>query len=91
VAGFVPGRAGEQDAGRIFADILHGTYALLKSLVGRCERVVFMSTTDVYGGPCGGPALSESSPTTPATPYAVAKLAAEHMVSGFAPRGDGSR
>lgn len=87
VAGFVPGRPGEQDAARIFADILHGTYALLKSLVGRCERVVFMSTTDVYGGPCGGPALSESSPTTPATPYAVVKLAAKHMVSGFAPRG----
>lgn len=58
---------------------LEGTLHLLEAarLAGVSGRIVLLSSISVYGD--SSLALDESSPLHPRTPYAVAKLAAEHL------------
>lgn len=60
-----------------------GTRALLSWLDSHpLEHVLYVSTCDVYGATAGE--LSESTPASPADPYAASKLAAEEVVQAYA-------
>ncbi len=62
----------------------HGTVTVLKSaLDAGVRRVVFASSSSVYGGAAQMP-TPESAPSIPRSPYAVTKLAGEHYVRVFA-------
>ncbi len=62
----------------------HGTVTVLKSaLDAGVRRVVFASSSSVYGGAAQLP-TPESAPSIPRSPYAVTKLAGEHYVRVFA-------
>jgi UDP-glucose 4-epimerase len=55
-----------------------------QQVVGACrdigvQRLVFLSSATVYGRPATLP-IAEDANTTPITPYAASKLAAEHIV-----------
>lgn len=63
---------------------VHGTLAVLKaSLDARARRVVFASSSSVYGGAAQLP-TPEGAPLKPRSPYAVSKLAGEHYCRVFA-------
>ena len=65
---------------------LHATHvtgtANLLSVLGPGTRVVYVSSTSVYGWDQTWPA-HHNSPTRPASPYGEAKLAAEGLVAGW--------
>lgn len=65
-------------------DNILGTRALLESLPGKIEKIVFSSTVDVYAPPKNGEVLTESSPVAPSTLYGSSKLFCEHLVSAWA-------
>jgi UDP-glucose 4-epimerase len=62
----------------------HGTLTVLKAACdARARRVVYSSSSSVYGGADQLP-TPESAPTWPRSPYAVTKLAGEHYCRVFA-------
>jgi len=62
----------------------HGTLTILKSAAdGGVRRVVYSSSSSVYGGALTMP-TPEEEPTWPRSPYAVSKLAGEHYCRVFA-------
>ena len=62
----------------------HGTLTVLKaSLDAGVERVVYASSSSVYGGAVQRP-TPETAPLHPRSPYAVTKLAGEHYCTVFA-------
>jgi nucleoside-diphosphate-sugar epimerase len=61
---------------------ISGTVNLLQALGGDFERLVYMSTADVYGD--GPVPFREDGPVQPASPYAAAKYAAERFCRMFA-------
>lgn len=61
-----------------------GTLALLDAMrMTGVSRIVMSSTAAVYAHGADRP-LREEDPLAPATPYGATKLAAEHMLEGFA-------
>lgn len=63
---------------------VHGTLTVLKAaLDGGTRRVVFSSSSSVYGGAAQLP-TPEDAPLLPRSPYAVSKLAGEHYCRVFA-------
>lgn len=62
---------------------IHGTLAVLSaSLDAGVRRVVFASSSSVYGGATQRP-TPETAPLVPRSPYAVTKLAGEHYCRVF--------
>ncbi|MBO8142761.1 MAG: NAD-dependent epimerase/dehydratase family protein [Firmicutes bacterium] len=62
------------------------TQRLLESLRGGgCGRLIFASTSAVYGN--GPLPARESGPLNPVSPYGVTKLAAEHLVRAYGQAG----
>lgn len=62
---------------------VHGTLTVLSAAVDAgVRRVVYASSSSVYGG-AGQLPTPETTPTTPRSPYAVTKLAAEHYCRVF--------
>jgi nucleoside-diphosphate-sugar epimerase len=62
-----------------------GTQRLLDTLCGRRggPRLIYASTSSVYGLHASG---NENTPTHPASPYGVTKLAAEHLCRAYGER-----
>jgi nucleoside-diphosphate-sugar epimerase len=60
---------------------IQGTVNLLLALKGDFERLVYMSTSDVYGD--APVPFREDGPVQPASPYAAAKYAAERFCRMF--------
>jgi UDP-glucose 4-epimerase len=57
-----------------------GTLAVLDAVAqGHCRKVIFASSSTVYGDPARQPVL-ESDPLRPISPYGVAKTAAENYI-----------
>jgi UDP-glucose 4-epimerase len=57
-----------------------GTLAVLDAVAqSRCRKVIFASSSTVYGDPARQPVL-ESDPVQPISPYGVAKAAAEQYI-----------
>ncbi|MBX3728257.1 MAG: GDP-mannose 4,6-dehydratase [Candidatus Sumerlaeia bacterium] len=54
--------------------------------VAPLPRILYISSSDVYGIPEDHAPLTEDSPAQPANPYAVSKLAAEHCLRLYAGR-----
>jgi UDP-glucose 4-epimerase len=69
---------------RVVDDNILGTRALLQSLPGRPEKLVFSSTLDVYEHLNNGEVLTESSKVCPSTLYGASKLFCESLVSAWA-------
>ena len=63
-----------------------GALRVAETAAGLGQRVVFASSADVYGRFHPSP-VDERQVPAPATAYAVAKLAAEHLVTSVAGRG----
>jgi len=77
-----PGSRGT-DAEALAADNVEATGSLLGSALALlARRVVFASSSSVYGPAAAGP-VSERVEPAPATPYAETKRAAERLVLGY--------
>jgi UDP-glucuronate 4-epimerase len=61
---------------------LAATNALLDACVGRAVRVVYASSSSVYGNPAALP-VSEEVPLHPLSPYGATKVATEALASAF--------
>lgn len=73
-----------RDPGAYWVNNVGGMLALLQSMVAADVRdVIFSSTCAVYGEPARVP-IDETCATAPVSPYGATKLAAEHMLAGFA-------
>lgn len=58
------------------------------AVAGGCQRIVHVSTVNVYGAQMSeGAVLDEALRPEPRTPYAIARLASEHLFAGFGDRG----
>ncbi len=79
LAAWTTKRAGSLDLQQIIDANVVGLQALLAYLDPAPRRLLFASTTDVYGIR-GGQELHESSALDPTDAYAVSKLLGEHMV-----------
>jgi UDP-glucose 4-epimerase len=80
LAALAAARESREDPARYFAANVGGTANLLQALAVQKPKVVFASTSAVYGSfPTG--ALSEDLPTRPASPYAMSKAAAEKLLA----------
>lgn len=79
--------ASPREARECFAVNVGGTRALIEAIerAGRSPRLVFVSTVSVYGAALDG--ATEDAPCSPASPYAVSKLAAEELVLDAFARG----
>lgn len=82
---FTPKTAGAADqVAEVYRDNLLGTRALLESLPGSPERIVFSSTLDVYAPPEEGAVLNEDSPVGPISLYGTSKLFCEQLIRVYA-------
>lgn len=76
--------------GDAFAVYLHdnvlATQALLEQAAGRGLRVVFASSSSIYGSTAAYPTPEEATPA-PISPYGVTKLTCEHLVRAYEPLG----
>jgi len=52
---------------------------------GSVRRIVYASSASIYGNPTSLP-MRETDPASPLTPYCIAKLAGEHLLSFYAQR-----
>lgn len=78
--------------GARFGDYVTANVLATHRLLAACEganvrRLVFASSSSVYGTTCGA-ASRESDPTSPISPYGVTKLAAEQLCLAHATRAD---
>ncbi|MEM6329992.1 MAG: NAD-dependent epimerase/dehydratase family protein [Planctomycetota bacterium] len=69
-------RSGEATISEVYAD---GFRSVLDALPGEPRRIVYISTTGVYGG-AGGGDVDEATPPAPTRPGGVASLAAEQAL-----------
>ncbi len=69
---------------RVIVDNISGTRALLQSLPGKPEKLIFSSTLDVYAQPEHGEVLTEDSKVAPNTLYGASKLFCESLVTAWA-------
>ena len=67
----------------VYRDNLQGTRALLGSLPGRPEKVLFASTLDVYAPAEEAAVLSEKSPLGPCSLYGASKLFCENLIQAY--------
>ena len=76
--------------GEAFSIYLHdnvlATQALLERAAERGVRVVFASSSSIYGNAAAYP-TTEETPPAPISPYGVTKLTCEHLVRAYQPRG----
>ena len=85
LGGFTPKQAVDANcvAGVIDDNIL-GTCALLNSLPGKQQRIVFSSTLDVYSPSGDDAVITEESKVEPRGLYGASKFFCEHLVSTWA-------
>ena len=78
-------RLGAGDTKIDYEQNLLGTYNLLEALreSTKCKRIVFASTSTVYGEPDLIPTPETYSPLMPISLYGASKLACEAMISGY--------
>jgi UDP-glucuronate 4-epimerase len=76
--------------GEAFAVYLHdnvlATQAILELAARRDVRVVFASSSSIYGNAAAYP-TTEDTPPAPISPYGVTKLTCEHLVRAYEPHG----
>lgn len=75
-------QASIDDPADTFDSDVVGTFGLLELCRARSIGMLFMSTCMVYAR-AGDRAISEASPTYPASPYAAAKLAGEALTQAY--------
>jgi len=84
LGGFTPKNiADRNNLQAVLEDNVVGTYALLQSLPGSVEKILFASTLDCYKLPSENP-IDESSPIHPASLYGASKYFSEFLVRNFA-------
>ena len=82
---FIPKTTADADnIDRSIDDNIQGTRALLQSLPGGLNKLVFSSTIDVYAPLTNGEAVTESSKVAPSTLYGASKLLCEKLVIAWA-------
>jgi len=79
-------RPGVRDSWRDFDDYAHsnilGTKALLDACVGRGAKLVYASSSSVYGDAASLP-VTEDMPTAPISPYGATKVMTEVMAGAY--------
>ena len=79
-------RPGVRDSWRDFDDYAHsnilGTKALLDACVGRDVKLVYASSSSVYGDAASLP-VTEEMPTAPISPYGATKVMTEVMAGAY--------
>ncbi len=85
-AALTPGDDEERaDPARVVDVNLGGTVSVLEAArLARVGTFVFLSSTGLYGARPPEPAVREDEPLQPTNGYAIAKLAAEHLVARYA-------
>jgi nucleoside-diphosphate-sugar epimerase len=82
---FIPKTTADADnIGRAIDDNITGTRALLQSLPGNPDKLVFSSTLDVYASWTNGEVGTELSKVAPNTLYGASKLICEKLVAAWA-------
>lgn len=74
---------GEQFTAYVNYNVLATQRLLEAALYSDVQRVVYASSSSVYGNACTQP-VREESPTHPISPYGVTKLAGEHLCTLYA-------
>ncbi len=67
----------------VYQSDVMGTLSLLEQCRRRGTRMVFVSSCMVYDAAAADGAIDEYHPVKPASPYAAAKLSAEHLVMSY--------
>jgi len=79
-------RPGVRDSWHDFDDYAHsnvlGTKALLDACVGKAARIVYASSSSVYGDAAELP-VTESAPVAPISPYGATKVMTEVMAGAY--------
>lgn len=83
IAGRASVRHSVEDPGLVFANDVAASFRLLEEVRLRRLRLIYVSSCSVYQSALEQGALSESSPTAPATPHAGCRLATESMVLSY--------
>lgn len=77
-------RTGFDNPGLSYQDNIYATYLLLESIrKSNVERIVFASSSVVYGEPLIIPTPENYGPLLPISPYGGSKLACEGMISSY--------
>ena len=80
-------RPGVRDSWTAFDDYVHanvtGTKALLDACAGRAVRVVYASSSSVYGNATDLP-VTEAAPLVPISPYGATKVMTETLAGAYA-------
>ncbi len=79
-------RVGGSDTNIDFQQNILATQNLLSTLanLGKCGRIIFSSTSTVYGEPGIIPTPEDYGPLRPISLYGASKLACESLISGYA-------
>ena len=79
-------RVGYSDTNIDFAQNILATQNLMSILAksGKCKKVIFSSTSTVYGEPGIIPTTEDYGPLRPISLYGSSKLACESLISGYA-------